>query len=128
MQIESCFAQSLPTSCPKYLPNTVNTRIIVHGDIDLYRHHQNRCAAWKPRNVCSSIKGLATLVIMRSDHYTAAPIPDAHHDDTMEFVDVAIVGGGPGGLSAGVAISTADPSLTIRVRSRLMCFHVDTTW
>ena len=56
-----------------------------------------------------------SLITMRSDHYTAAPIPDAQQDDITDYVDVAIIGGGPGGLSAGVAVSIADPSLSVRV-------------
>ncbi len=32
-----------------------------------------------------------------------------------EDLDVAIVGGGPGGLSAGVCASLADPHLNIKV-------------
>lgn len=34
-----------------------------------------------------------------------------------EDLDVAIVGGGPGGLSAGVCASLADPYLNIKVKS-----------
>lgn len=34
-----------------------------------------------------------------------------------EDLDVAIIGGGPGGLSAGVCISLADPDLNIKVHS-----------
>ena len=35
----------------------------------------------------------------------------------MEDVDVAVIGGGPGGLAAAACVHIADPSLRIKVRS-----------
>ena len=54
-------------------------------------------------------------VVMRSDHYPFAEPGPGPADESLEEVDVAVIGGGPGGLSAGVSMSIADPSLRIRV-------------
>lgn len=58
---------------------------------------------------------MAQPIVMRSDHYPIAEPGPASADESLEEVDVAVIGGGPGGLSAGVSMSIADPTLRIRV-------------
>ncbi len=73
-----------------------------------------------PKN--AAISSLAAFMpistaAMRSDHFIVDGPEIRPGDENLEDVDVAVVGGGPGGLSAGVSMSIADPSLKIRVNS-----------
>ena len=102
-------ARTCPTA-PSLLPMMVNGHWFATKDFDIAYFLRSQGTHTE-----ATSEHRQTLVIMRSDHFTEVPIPDAHRAHDMEYVDVAIIGGGPGGLSAGVAVSIADPSLAIRV-------------